>query len=46
MSLVYRRDQWKSDILQALEESIRERLPEGLTEHDPKRQQVLEIKKV
>jgi LysR family hydrogen peroxide-inducible transcriptional activator len=46
VSLVYRRDQWKSDILQALEESIRERLPEGLQEHDPKRQQVLDVKKV
>lgn len=44
VSLVYRRDQWKSDILQALEESIRERLPEELMKYDPKRQQILDIK--
>lgn len=44
VSIVYRRDQWKSDLLKALEESIREKLPKELTEHDPKRQVVLDIK--
>jgi LysR family hydrogen peroxide-inducible transcriptional activator len=44
ISLIYRRDQWKSDILSALEQVIRERLPKTLSqEHDPKRQDVIPI---
>jgi LysR family hydrogen peroxide-inducible transcriptional activator len=43
VSLVYRRDQWKSDILAALEEGIRKKLPAELREHDPKRQEILAI---
>jgi LysR family transcriptional regulator, hydrogen peroxide-inducible genes activator len=45
VSIIYRRDQWKSDLLNALENEIRERLPKELKEHDPKRQQVLDVKK-
>ena len=44
VSLVYRRDQWKSDLIKALQETIISRLPKGLTQYDPKRQEVLEIK--
>ena len=43
ISLVFRRDQWKSDLLKALEESVRAKLPKELIEHDPKRQTVLAI---
>lgn len=44
ISLVYRKDQWKSDILKALEAVIRERLPKSLSQkHDPKGQDVLPI---
>lgn len=43
VSLVYRRDQWKSDILNALEETIRKKIPADLREHDPKRHEVLAI---
>jgi LysR family hydrogen peroxide-inducible transcriptional activator len=41
VSLVYRRDQWKSDILDALAETIVKSLPDGLSRFDPKRQEVL-----
>jgi len=43
VSLVYRRDQWKSDILDALEEGIRKKLPAELQEYDSKRQEILAI---
>lgn len=44
ISLIYRRDQWKSDVLNALEGAIRERLPKSLAqEHDPKGQEVVPI---
>lgn len=43
ISLVYRRDQWKSDILKALQEAIVKNLPEGLTTYDAKRQAVLDV---
>ncbi len=44
ISLIYRRDQWKSDVLAALEATIRERLPKHLSqEHDPKGQEVVPI---
>ncbi len=43
VSLVYRRDQWKSDILDALMEGIQKKLPPELREHDPKRQEILAI---
>lgn len=43
ISLVFRRDQWKSDILQALQKSITSKLPEDLMTTDPKRQTVLAI---
>lgn len=44
ISLIYRRDHWKVDVLDALEKVIRERLPESLSqEHDPKGQEVIPI---
>ena len=44
ISLLYRRDQWKSDILKALETVIRERLPKSLKERrEEKSQQVLPV---
>ena len=43
VSLVYRRDLWKSDILEALQKTIVAQLPRGLTAYDPKRQEVLAI---
>ncbi len=43
VSLVYRRDQWKSDVLNALEESIREGLPEQLKKHNLKQMEILPI---
>lgn len=44
ISLIYRRDQWKADILDALEAVIRDALPRGLKqEHDPKGQDVIPI---
>lgn len=43
ISLVFRRDQWKSDILKALQESITRKLPEDLMTTDPKRHTVLAI---
>lgn len=43
VSLVYRRDQWKSDILNSLEESVRKKLPAELKVHDAKRQEILAI---
>ena len=45
VSLIYRRDQWKSDILNALEQAIRDQLPAALKDFDPKRQDLLAIKK-
>ncbi|MBX3021420.1 MAG: hydrogen peroxide-inducible genes activator [Bdellovibrionales bacterium] len=45
VSLVYRRDQWKSDVLKALEEAIRKQLPKGLQTSDPKRMDVLDVRK-
>lgn len=44
ISLIFRRDQWKSDMLTALENTIRERLPKHLAQkHDPKGQEVVPI---
>lgn len=43
VSLIYRRDHWKSDVLQALEETIRKKLPASLKEFDPKRQEVVAV---
>lgn len=44
ISLIYRRDQWKSDVLHALETTIRERLPKSMAQqHDPKGQEVVPI---
>jgi len=44
ISLMYRRDHWKGDILDALEKVIRQRLPDSLSqEHDPKGQEVIPI---
>jgi LysR family hydrogen peroxide-inducible transcriptional activator len=43
ISLVYRRDQWKSDILKALQETIKKKLPQDLLNQDAKRLQVLAI---
>ncbi|NJL25342.1 MAG: LysR family transcriptional regulator [Calothrix sp. SM1_5_4] len=44
VSLVYRRDQWKADILKALEECVRRNIPAELAKRDPKRQEVLDVK--
>lgn len=44
VSLVHRRDQWKSDILKALEDTIVKKLPKEILDYDPKRQQILEVK--
>lgn len=44
ISLMFRRDNWKADVLGALETVIREALPESLSqEHDPKGQEVIPI---
>ncbi|NJM09602.1 MAG: hypothetical protein HC883_01490 [Bdellovibrionaceae bacterium] len=43
VSLIYRRDQWKSDILDALFETIRKKLPHELKEYDPKRLEILAV---
>ncbi|MGE0528237.1 MAG: LysR substrate-binding domain-containing protein [Bdellovibrionales bacterium] len=43
ISLIYRRDQWKSDILNALEGVIRAHVPAHLKKLDSKRQTVLDV---
>jgi LysR family hydrogen peroxide-inducible transcriptional activator len=43
VSLVYRRDQWKSDLLKCLETSIRSSLPAIVSKADPKKHQVLKV---
>lgn len=43
VSLLYRRDQWKSDILDALAVSISGQLPKELRDHHPKRQEIVAI---
>ncbi len=44
ISLIHRRDLWKSDILKALKECITANLPETMTvRHDPKKQALLEV---
>lgn len=43
VSLVYRRDQWKSDVLKALEESIHAQLPEDLRDQNRKGLEILPI---
>jgi LysR family hydrogen peroxide-inducible transcriptional activator len=44
ISLMFRRDSWKADMVEALEKVIRESLPESLAqEHDPKGQDVIPI---
>lgn len=43
VSLIYRRDQWKSDVLKALEDTIRKKLPASLKEFDPKKQEVVAV---
>lgn len=44
VSLVYRRDQWKSDVLKALEDTILKKLPPHLLEMDPRRHKVLGVR--
>lgn len=44
VSLVHRRDQWKSDILDALEKSVKQTLPKALKEFDLKRAEIVKIK--
>lgn len=44
VSLVYRRDQWKSDILDALEKSVRAGLPAPVAEFDPKKGEVIKVR--
>jgi LysR family hydrogen peroxide-inducible transcriptional activator len=43
VSLVYRRDQWKSDLLQALQNTIAQRLPADLKISNAKKQTILAI---
>ena len=43
VSLIYRRDQWKSDILNALSESVAKKLPPELQNFDAKRQEILAV---
>jgi LysR family hydrogen peroxide-inducible transcriptional activator len=43
VSLVYRRDQWKSDVLKALEDSILAQLPEDLRKPNRKGLEILPI---
>lgn len=43
VSLVFRRDQWKSDLLKALQDTITKRLPPDLKLSDAKKQTVLAI---
>lgn len=44
VSLVHRRDQWKSDILQAIEKSIKDGLPASIKSYDPKKTEILKIR--
>lgn len=44
VSLVYRRDQWKSDVLKALEETIRKQLPLHLEQNLTARNSVLKVR--
>lgn len=44
VSLVYRRDQWKGDVLDALAASIVERLPESLRQADRARHEILNVR--
>jgi LysR family transcriptional regulator, hydrogen peroxide-inducible genes activator len=43
VSLVFRRDQWKQDLLKALQDTIAKRLPADLKLSDPKKQMVLAL---
>lgn len=43
ISLVYRRDQWKSDILNVLQSTILKSIPTGMEKRDPKRLVVLAV---
>ncbi len=43
LSVVYRRDQWKGDLLQALFKSIVSSLPPNMIKHDTKRQSVIPV---
>lgn len=44
VSLVYRRDQWKSDILAVLMDSIQDHIPESMLKSNTKKQTIMEIK--
>jgi LysR family hydrogen peroxide-inducible transcriptional activator len=44
VSLVYRRDQWKSDVLKVLEECIQACVPEELRERDRSRQELVRVR--
>src|SRR5690606_2587463 len=43
VSLVYRRDHWKTDALGRLQETIKKSLPKSLIHLDPKKQEVLGV---
>lgn len=43
ISLIHRRDQWKSDIIEAIEKTILKAVPEGLRKTDAKKQLVLDV---
>lgn len=44
ISLVYRRDQWKSDILQALEKAIKASLPENLRHVEARKSEIVKVR--
>jgi LysR family hydrogen peroxide-inducible transcriptional activator len=44
VSLVYRRDQWKGDVLKSLESTILAQLPPGLVGSDPRRHEILKVR--
>jgi LysR family hydrogen peroxide-inducible transcriptional activator len=44
VSLVYRRDQWKGDVLKSLESTILAQLPPGLVDSDPRRHEILKVR--
>ncbi len=43
IGLVHRRDQWKTDVLAALEKTVKTRIPKEFLEPNPKRQQILDV---
>ncbi len=44
VGLIYRRDQWKSDMISALIESIRSNVPKAMLTPNPKKYEVMEVK--